>query len=361
MEQVIGDRDAFAERLFGSMLGAVDMLTVYMGDRLGLYEHLRKLGSATSTELAEAADTDERYTREWLEQQAVSGVLEVADQDAPAADRRFSLPMGHAEVLLDRDSLAYLAPLGRMLTGTTRVMPQLLDAFRDGGGVDWELLGPDGYEGQAAQNRPVFLQLLGQEWLPAIPGVHERLSADPPARVLDVGCGGGWAAIGMATAYPKIEVDGVDLDAPAIELARRNVADVGLTDRVRFINGDAAALASNDRYDLVTMLEMVHDMSFPVRVLTSVRERLNDGGSVVVMDERVGLRFEAPGDDLERFDYGFSVLSWLPSAMIEDGAAGTGTVMRPDTLHGYAKEAGFGSFEILPIDHDFFRFYRLGP
>ena len=33
--------------------------------------------------------------------------------------------------------------------------------------------------------------------------------------------------------------------------------------------------------------------------------------------------------------------------------------MRPDTLRGYAREAGFGTMEVLPIEHDFFRFYRL--
>lgn len=227
--------------------------------------------------------------------------------------------------------------------------------------MEWESLGPDAYEGQADQNRPVFLSLLGHEWLPAIADVHERLNSDPPARVLDIGCGGGWAAIGMASAYPRITVDGVDLDRPAIELARRNAEEAGLSDRVRFHHADAAVLASADRYDVITMLEMVHDMSFPVRVLSTARELLADGGSVIVMDEKVAVRFDAPGDDLERLFYGFSVLCCLPTAMVEEGAAGTGAVMRPDTLEWYARDSGFDSFEILDIEHDFFRFYRLRP
>jgi len=37
----------------------------------------------------------------------------------------------------------------------------------------------------------------------------------------------------------------------------------------------------------------------------------------------------------------------------------TGTVMRPSTFRGYALEAGFGDVEILPLEHDLFRFYRL--
>jgi hypothetical protein len=41
--------------------------------------------------------------------------------------------------------------------------------------------------------------------------------------------------------------------------------------------------------------------------------------------------------------------------------AATGAVMRPQTLRAYALEAGFGAMEILPIDTEFWRFYRLLP
>jgi len=80
---------------------------------------------------------------------------------------------------------------------------------------------------------------------------------------------------------------------------------------------------------------------------------------VVVADERVADTFTAPGDDLERFYYGFSVLHCLPVGMVGEGAAGTGTVMRADTVRRYAEEAGFARFEVLGIENDFYRFYRL--
>jgi hypothetical protein len=102
-------------------------------------------------------------------------------------------------------------------------------------------------------------------------------------------------------------------------------------------------------------------MSYPVEVLRSCRELLGEGGSVVVGDERVADSFAASGDDLERFYYGFSVLHCLPVGMVGEGAAGTGTVMRADTVRRYADEAGFGRFEVLPIENDFYRFYRLQP
>jgi hypothetical protein len=53
------------------------------------------------------------------------------------------------------------------------------------------------------------------------------------------------------------------------------------------------------------------------------------------------------------------MLICLPDGLSHDDSVGTGTVMRPDTLRGYAREAGFADIEILPIEHDMFRFYQL--
>ena len=77
------------------------------------------------------------------------------------------------------------------------------------------------------------------------------------------------------------------------------------------------------------------------------------------MHERVGEHFSAPADEVERFMYAASVLHCLPVGMADQASAATGTVMRPDTIRHYASDAGFTYVEILPIHHDFFRFYRL--
>ena len=54
--------------------------------------------------------------------------------------------------------------------------------------------GAESTESTPGGNRARFINLLGTEWLPAIVDVHERLRAEPPARVLDVACGTGWAS-----------------------------------------------------------------------------------------------------------------------------------------------------------------------
>ena len=274
-------------------------------------------------------------------------------------DRRYCLPRGKAEVLTDRDSLNYMAPLAQLVAGAIYPLEALLDAYRTGGGVPYSQYGANLREGQASMNRAMFLQQLGREWLPAITDIHARLQADPPARVADIGCGAGWSCIGIAQSYPKIQVDGFDLDPASVELANENIDDAGLGERVHAWLRDASDIELHGRYDLVTAFECLHDMSDPVRVLQTMRQLAGEKGSVIVMDERSLEEFQPCAGSLEQLLYGFSILHCLPAGMAEKPSAGTGTVFRPKTMERYAREAGFSKVEILPIDNFFFRFYRL--
>lgn len=348
--------------MFTASLGSFELFTTYLGLELGLYAALAERGPATPAQLAEAAGIHERYTREWLEQQAVAGIVEVDDSAAPADDRAYTLPPGHAEALLDEQSLAHAGPFALFLMCIPPAMPVLLEAYRTGGGVHHSHYDPYHRKGQAAFNRPAFTQLLTTQWLPqGAPDVHARLLADPPARVADLGCGLGWSSIAIAHGYPKVRVDGFDFDAPSIVDARRNATAAGVGERVSFAVRDAADPALAGSYHLVVMFEVLHDVSRPVEVLRNTRRMLAPGGTVIVMDERVAEAFTAPGDEVERFMYAASVLHCLPTGMLEQPSAATGTVLRPDTVRLYAAEAGFSTVEVLAIDHDFFRFYRLVP
>jgi len=360
-ESVEQERDAFIERFLQSVSGAFDIFTVYIGDRLGYYRALAEGGALTSGQLAEHTSTHERYAREWLEQQTVAGILQVEDENADARARRYLLPRGLVEPLVERDSLNYVAPLAQLIVGVSRPLPSLLEAYRRGGGVPLAEYGVDFLEGQAGANRAAFLYQLGYEWLPAMPDVHGRLQSDSPARIADIGCGAGWSAIGMANAYPNVYVDGYDLDAPSVDLARSNVREAGLEERVSIHIRDAGDPQFAGRYDLVTALECIHDMSDPVAALAAMRRLAGENGAVLVVDERVGDKFTARGNDVEWMMYGWSVLHCLPVGMYDRPSVGTGTVMRTETLESHAREAGFRSLEVLPIDNYFFRFYRLHP
>ncbi len=350
--------DALAERLFGALLGAMDIQTVYLGDRLGLYAALAEGGPTTSTELAARAGIAERYARVWLEQQAVGSILDCDDPSASADARRYTLPPEYAEVLLDADSRSFLAPTVRMIVAAAQQLPALMEVYRTGGGVGWSRYGPDMSEGQEGGNRPFYVNEMGDWIASGLPEVHARLGV-AGAKVADVGCGGGWSSISIARAYPNAEVHGFDLDEPAVERARGNAEAAGVADRVTFHAVDPREAGPDHRYDLVTAFECIHDMPHPVPVLATMRAIVDEGGAVMVMDEGVAESFTAPGDDLERLMYGFSTLVCLPDGMAHPDSVGTGTVMRPSTMEAYASEAGFTKTEILPIEAGFWRFYRL--
>jgi 2-polyprenyl-3-methyl-5-hydroxy-6-metoxy-1,4-benzoquinol methylase len=345
--------DALAERLFGAALGALELFSVYLGVELGLYATLERHGALTTDELADRAGIAPRYAREWLEQQAVAGLLEVSGDE----DRRFALPAEHARVLAHADDPAHVAPFAHLLAGIGGVLPRVADAYRTGGGVPYEAYGTAFRHGQGHINRPAFTHELPADWLAAMPDVVARLERGERPRVADVGCGQGWSTIAIARAFPRAQVDGIDLDPGSIADAAHHAAEAGLDTRVRFRQADATQL--DGPYDLVLLLEALHDMARPADVLAAVREALAEGGALLVVDERVADDFTAPGGEVERMMYGWSVTHCLPTQLVEQPSAALGTVMRSQTVRDLAAEAGFARVDVLPVENDFFRLYRL--
>ncbi len=345
------------DRLFQSTIGTLELYSVFLGKRLGLYGALVDGGAATPGELAQRAGIDERYAREWLEQQAVAGLLIVDDESKGQTLRRYAVPEEHVGVLFDTDHSAHVAPFSQMIAGIGSALPRVAEAYRTGAGVPYEAYGSDFRCGQGGINRPAFTEDLPERWIPAITDIDERLRNDPPARIADVGCGEGWSTIALSRAYPNAEVVGIDIDSPSISAAKVHAQHQGAS--ARFRSGDATALAESGPYDVILVLEALHDMAQPTEALAAFRRALNEDGSVIVVDERVANEFTAPGDDIERMMYGWSVVHCLPVARAEQPSEALGTVLRADMLVDCATRAGFGSVQVLPIENDLFRFYRL--
>jgi SAM-dependent methyltransferase len=344
---------ALAERVLGSALATLDIACIHLGHRLGLYKALSTTEPRSAAEVAARAGLDERYTREWLEQQAASGIL--ACEDPEAKPLRFSIPEGHDIALLDPESLASVAGFVRLTIGALSALPQLIEAFPAGAGIPYADYGADLREGVAETNLPLYTHQL-PDWLKAVPDVHARLQ-QPNARVADIACGIGHSTRAIARAYPLAHVDGFDDDPSSIERARSYDQE-----RTRFYVQDASDASLEGSYDLVTIFQALHDMTYPVEALETARSLLAPGGALIVADQKVAHAFSAPSEDpVEKLGYGFSVLHCLPVGRVAHDAAATGTVMRPHTVEAYAVEAGFDRVEILPIENDFFRFYRLIP
>ncbi|TYQ09121.1 UNVERIFIED_ORG: methyltransferase family protein [Gordonia westfalica J30] len=347
--------DEFAERFLTSTLATAETMSVYLGERLGWYRSLADHGPLTADDLAARTATDARYAREWLEMQAAYGILEA---DMSGTTTTFDISPGVAEVLTDTASLNYLGALPRMFAASFGRLPELLDAYRTGGGVSWEQFGTDARESQAALNRPWFESRLAPA-LAGVPHLHELLSR-PGAQVLDIGCGAGYSTIALARAYPDARLIGLDIDADSVQMAQRNAEAAGHADRVHFEIAGGEEAARRGPFDAAFAFECLHDMPRPVEVLTAARQALAPGAPMIVMDEAVSDEFSGPADELDKLMYGFSLFVCLPDSMSSPPSTATGTVMRPSTLRSYAEQAGFRSVEVLPIeDFAFFRFYEL--
>ena len=191
--------ELFVEKIPNPHAGTFDMFSMYLGVRLGYYKAMSEGGSINSTELATRTKTNERYTRKWLEQQAVGRFSTVrrriCRQQRPPLHASGSLPGSHGgsgqSQLLSARFRSFL-PSPAPASSAYRSVPE-----RTGRCV--QRIRSRMHEGQAGMNPALFLKEIGSAWFPSIPDVHERLLEEPGAEVADIGTG----AAGRASPSPR--------------------------------------------------------------------------------------------------------------------------------------------------------------
>ena len=231
------------ERVLEASIGTLELFAIHLGKELGLYERLSDAGPMTPPELAAAAVIDLRYAREWLEQQAVAGYLNVIDEPADepvdqsaggagseidADRRRFGMDDEQKAVLVRADDPAHLSPLASMVVGVSGALDQVVEAYRTGDGVPYVDYGHAFRAGQAGINRPAFTHDLVASWIPSVDGLDERLR-QPGARIADLGCGFGWSSVALGRGYPDAAVVALDSDEASMIEAAKIVAERGST------------------------------------------------------------------------------------------------------------------------------------
>src|ERR1700733_1286877 len=354
-----GDQaQALATRLFTAGLATAELMTTYLGAKLGLYNALARSEPLTAGALAKEAGIAPRYACEWLEQQAASGVLEVDDPAMAAEVRLYLLPEGHREALTDRESRYWITPMAMFAIGSiARAVPDLLEAYRNGGGIDPAAYGGDYRFDLSSFNCGVFRDLLPRWILTLLPDLHAAWTEG--GLIADVGCGLGWSSICLAKSYPRLTIEGFDIDEGAVALARANAMESGVGERVTFATRDAGTLRAEGVYQTICIFDALHDMPRPVEALAACRRALKPGGCVLLMEPNAGETFRTPAEEGERFLYAISLLHCLPLGLSEEHSAATGTVMRPSTLRAYAEKAGFSRVTVHAVDHRLYRLYRL--
>ncbi|CAM3145439.1 class I SAM-dependent methyltransferase [Saccharomonospora xinjiangensis] len=333
--------EELVHQVVGDVGAAMTVPLALIGDRLGLFTELAKGGSMNAEQLAERTGLVERYVREWLLAMATAGYVTYdtgSDGSPDPALARYRMSPEQAEAFTDPESPAYVAGAFQNLTAATRIIDRLTEAFRTGQGVGWHEHHEDLFLGTERFFRPSYLANLTSTWIPALPGIEDKLRAG--ARVADVGCGLGASTIIMATEYPKSTFVGIDYHAPSIVLAQHRAADAGVTDRVTFRTAGAADL--DGTFDLITFFDCLHDMPDPLAALRAARSALAEDGAVMLVEPMSWDSVEETLNPLGRLLAGASVWICLPSGLSDEPAYGLGNQAGPARTCALGREAGFG-------------------
>ena len=346
------DRDrieAFLERFVGLASGATTIGLLAVADRSGLLARMRDDGSGSVDSLAAGAGLETRYVREILSGLTAAGVI-----DYEPATEVFTLPPEHALFLADEDSPYFMGGWLDMLPAVMSRVDEVARATREGGGVGFDEFGPDLVRGIDRGNGPSQRVFLVNRWLPAVPGLVERLQAG--LVVADVGCGVGTAALAMARAFPASSVHGFDVSAESLQVARSRSEDVG---NVSFTMASVDTIPLDPPFDFVTSFDVIHDLADPMAGLRRIRASLADDGQYLMMEPNAGSRIEANLSDRGAMLYGISTLHCMTQSLAA-GGVGLGAAWGRELAEEYAREAGFGRFTPLEgITNKFSAFYLL--
>jgi SAM-dependent methyltransferase len=252
----------------------------------------------------------------------------------------FALPDEHAAVLADELSPMCLAGAFQLAFGYAHSARHVAEAFRTGEGVAYDHQDQDVFAGVERFYLPAYTANLTTAWIPALAGVVEKLQ--PGARIADVGCGHGVSTLLLAQTYPACQVVGFDYHAGSIRRARERAGAAGLADRVRFEIANAADFPG--RYDLVLLLDCLHDMGDPEAACRHIRNALEPDGTLLLVEPLAADRLEDYFTPLGRAYYAASTLNCVPTSLSQPGGLALGAQAGEQRLRQVATNAGFSRF-----------------
>ncbi len=323
-----------------------------LGDRVGLFKGLSKIGGGTSQQLADSLGLNERWVREWLQHQACVNQIEYEEET-----QRFSISPEAESVLVDEDSPAYLMGAYHSALSVFPAAEKLEDAFRSGIGMTYDDHGSSCACGMEKMGAYTKKHRLVQEILPLVPGLVDRLTDG--IKVADVGCGGALSTVVMAKAFPSSTFVGYDTSEHALALARKNIEEMGVQN-VTVANPSAEPLPSDSSLDFVTTFDVVHDTPYPDQMIQDIFGSLATGGQWLCEDIKGLNSFEENLREhpMAAMLYGFSITICMSSGLSTADGAGLGTLGFTEALaEKMMIDSGFADFKNLEVDTPLNNYY----
>jgi len=341
--------DGFLDRFVDLASGATTIGLLAVADRSGLSRHVGDAGGGTAEELADGAGLDARYVEEIMSGLTAAGVVEY-----DPVTKRFDLPPEHALFLSDESSPYFMGGFFDLIPAFLAQIDGVAKATREGGGVRFEEYGEAAVRGIARAQTASQSTFLVSRWLPAVPGLVDRLETG--IRVADVGCGSGAAAILMAEAFPRSQIAGFDVSTRSIETARTRAAGFS---NIEFHEIGIEDVPIDPPFDLMTTFDVIHDLADPLAGMRRIRDALAVDGVHLMMEPNASSKLEENLTPRGAMLYGTSALHCMTQSLAE-GGAGLGAAWGRERAESMAGEAGFGSFQPLDgITNKFSAFYLL--
>lgn len=343
-----GAVEPFATWMLESFNRAAFCLMASVGHRLGLFDVMQQMPLATSGEIARRAGLDERYVREWLAAMTTCRVVECAPD---GQTDRYSLPAAHAAVLTRAAGADNLAPLTQYIPLLGGVEDDIIECFRQGGGVPYDRF-PRFHAVMAEDSGQSVLSSLETHVLPLIPGLRESLESG--IRWLDVGCGSGRIINRLAELFPRSQFEGRDLSTEATGIATQDASGRSLSN-VSFVAedlSDFATTAEPDLFDVVTAFDAIHDQAKPLSVLRGIRRTLKSDGVYLMQDIRASSRVTGNiGHPLGTLLYTVSCMHCMTVSLAQ-GGDGVGAMWGQERTLEYLRAAGFTAIAVHQLPHD---------
>jgi 2-polyprenyl-3-methyl-5-hydroxy-6-metoxy-1,4-benzoquinol methylase len=325
--------EEFMHRFVGDLGAAMSAALVVIGDRLGLYRAMVDGEPVSAETLARRTQTDARYVREWLSNQAAGGYVSYD------ADREmFFLTPEQSLALAQDGSPVFIPGAFQSAAAMIKATDKVTSAFEHGHGVGWDEHDQDLYCGTERFFRPGYTANLVSSWIPALDGVQAKLEAG--ARVADVGCGHGASTILMAQAFAQSRFAGFDYHAPSIAHAQLAAEEAGVGDRVTFEVASAKEYPAGE-YDLVTMFDCLHDMGDPVGAAAHVLETLATDGTWMLVEPNAGDHLHDNLNPVGRVFYAASTLVCTPASRAQEVGLALGAQAGERRLREVLEAGGF--------------------
>lgn len=339
--------EAFSNGLIDILNKSAIALGLSIGHRCGLFAAMASLPASTSQQIADAANLNERYVREWLGTMVTGRIVNYFPESLT-----YQLPAEHA-AYLTKDGVFNMASSMQFIPVICNVEDKLVECFRNGGGVPYSEY-PRFHDVMCEESDQTTVAALEPFILPLVPGLKEKLESG--IDVLDVGCGRGRAMIALAQKYPNSRFAGYDFSSESIANAARASAELGLAN-VRFEVRDAAEIVETEAYDLITSFDAIHDQAKPAAMLAGIAQALRRDGVYLVQDITGSSYLEKNLDlPVAPWLYAISCMHCMTVSLANDGA-GLGAMWGEEKAVEMMNAAGFANVALHHLEHDFINTY----